>query len=94
MKRFLLVAALAATALPLLGASEGCGGTEATRCKAGAYACGPGGGPAGGPACCSNGYNCCFGYNVCCDENHPWYGGGRCWASDPGNATLCGKPAN
>lgn len=84
---------LAVLASALSGASGGGCGEEATQCKAGSYSCGPGGGPAGGPACCDNGYNCCFGYGVCCPENYPWLANGRCWQRDPGGAsTVCGKP--
>lgn len=93
MKRIVIALVLAVIATPLSGASGGCG-EEPTQCKEGAYSCGPGGGPAGGPACCSVGYNCCFGQGVCCPEAYPWYAGGKCWKSDPGGAsTICGKPA-
>ena len=97
MRRLILAAAVVVASSMLMGASGGgCGDSKsATSCAAGNYSCGPGGGPAGGPACCPAGYNCCFGHGVCCDENHPYLSGGKCWSQMPSGSldTICGKPA-
>jgi hypothetical protein len=105
MKKLVLVAVLAFGMVNLLGASGGCGEEEKT-CSAGSFSCGPGDGPAGGPACCRNGTSCCFGHGVCCDETKPHLGrrhsdGAKmCYANLNGVdetwtlLTVCGKPAN
>jgi len=85
------------------GGGSSSGGTNT--CPSGSFSCGPGGGPAGGPACCRVGNSCCFGYNLCCDENKPHLGKQRsdgaklCYQSLQGEGvtwdllTVCGKPA-
>jgi hypothetical protein len=77
-------------------------GSSSNGCPDGYFSCGD---PAGGPACCPIGDSCCFGYNVCCDENEPHLGvrrsdgEWRCYETLEGEGvtwdllTVCGKPA-
>lgn len=70
-------------------------------CPEGYFSCGD---PQGGPECCPTGDNCCFGYNVCCDQNLPHLGrrfsdnAQRCYRTlqDEGVTwallTVCGVP--
>jgi hypothetical protein len=88
------------------GGGGSSGGSSGSSCSAGSFSCGPGSGPAGGPACCPVGTSCCFGYNLCCDENKAHLGKRRsdgaklCYQSLNGEGvtwdllTVCGKPAN
>lgn len=92
------------TALAVLAAAFLLGACveEEKHCSAGSFSCGD---PAGGPTCCPVGDNCCFGYNLCCNEAHSHLGRRRsdgasmCYASLVGEGetwdllTVCGKPA-
>ena len=70
--------------------AAGCGGGDGVTvpwdrdgddCGEDYYSCGD---PVGGPICCPNGTKCCFGYNTCCDESHPYLG-----LSRSSNEQLC-----
>jgi hypothetical protein len=82
------------------GGSGGSGSSSTSTCPSGNFSCGN---PAGGPTCCPVGDSCCFGFNLCCDENHPHLGqksdGTKaCFQSLQGEGvtwtllTVCGKP--
>lgn len=89
------------------GDGTGCGGDDTNSsssgtCPSGDTDCGD---PVGGPACCPAGDSCCFGYNLCCDENKPHLGvdsnGTKaCYSSLLGEGetwtllTVCGVPVN
>ena len=94
-----IVIAFALGSSDCFGNEEGEGGSAS--CNDDEFSCGD---PVGGPACCAIGKSCCFGYNLCCDEDLPHLGTQRsdgtkmCYQNLQGEGVtwdliiVCGKP--